>query len=101
MYTWMIIRRITAWESNYFKPRFTVQNTGGVALKNYQAKLWFRVPEGKTLFVPVADWYTPVSTPSLEKIDGSVWALNLYFDKYILYPGESVAEGNVGLRLED
>ena len=51
-----------------FKPQVTVKNTGSVALKNYHAKLWFRVPEGKELYIPVDDWYTPVSKPSLKNV---------------------------------
>lgn len=89
------------WESNIFKPRVTVKNTGTVALKNYHAKLWFRVPDGKSLYVPIDDWYTPVSRPGLKNIGENVWELDMHFDTYMLYPNESVAEGNVGLHLTD
>ncbi|PWJ68977.1 MULTISPECIES: triacylglycerol lipase [unclassified Fibrobacter] len=90
-----------SWEDNAFKPQVSVKNTGSVALKNYHAKLWFRVPNGKSLYVPVDDWYTPVSKPSLHSIGENVWELDMYFDRYILYPNESVVEGNIGLHLTD
>jgi pimeloyl-ACP methyl ester carboxylesterase len=89
------------WEKNMFKPQVTVKNTGVVALKDYHAKLWFRVPEGKELYIPVDDWYTPVSKPSLENVGENVWELDMYFDEYLLYPNESVVEGNIGLHLTD
>lgn len=89
------------WEINFFKPKVLVKNTGAVSFKNYHAKLWFRVPEGKELNIPADDWYTPVSKPSLKNISANVWELDLFFNKYILYPGESVEEGNVGLHLMD
>ena len=89
------------WEKNTFKPQVLVRNTGSVALKNYHAKLWFRVPQGRELEIPLDDWYTPVSRPKLRNIGKNVWELDLYFDRFILYPGESVEEGNVGLHLMD
>ncbi len=33
-----------------FKPQVIIKNTGTIALKDYHAKLWFRVPEGKELY---------------------------------------------------
>ena len=33
-----------------FKPQVTIKNTGTIALKDYHAKLWFRVLEGKELY---------------------------------------------------
>ena len=89
------------WEKNMFKPQVTVKNTGAVALKDYHAKLWFRVPEDKELYIPVDDWYTPVSKPSLKNVGENVWELDMYFDEYLLYPNESVVEGNIGLHLTD
>jgi hypothetical protein len=90
------------WEYNMFKPRVEVKNTGSVALSDYHAQLWFRVPQGKSLFVPSPeDWYTPESQPSAKKIGGRVWMLDMHFNQHILYPGESVSEGNIGLRLTD
>jgi hypothetical protein len=82
-------------------PFLCIRNTGSVALKNYHAKLWFRVPQGRELEIPLDDWYTPVSRPKLRNIGKNVWELDLYFDRFILYPGESVEEGNVGLHLMD
>ena len=70
-----------------------------IALKDYHAKLWFRVPEGKELYIPVDDWYTPVSKPSLKNVGENVWELDMYFDEYLLYPNESVVEGNIVLHL--
>lgn len=89
------------WEKNMFKPQVTVSNTGSVNLQNYHAKMWFRVPAGKTLQPPPEDWYTPVSRPSLANIGKNVWELDMYFNEYILYSKESVTEGNIGLHLTD
>ena len=47
------------------------------------------------------DWYTPVSKPSLKNVGENVWELDMYFDEYLLYPNESVVEGNIGLHLTD
>jgi hypothetical protein len=58
-------------------------------------------PQGRELEIPLDDWYTPVSRPKLRNIGKNVWELDLYFDRFILYPGESVEEGNVGLHLMD
>ena len=88
-------------EKNYLKPSVTVRNTGSVSLQNYKAKLWFRVPDGKELYVPTDDWYTPNSKPSLVNVGENVWELVMNFNKFILYPGESVSEGDVGVHLED
>ena len=46
-----------------------------------------------------SDWYTPVSKPSLENVGENVWELDMYFDEYLLYPNESVVEGNIVLYL--
>ena len=89
------------WESNMFKPQVTVSNTGKMNLEKYHAKMWFRVPAGKTLQPPPEDWYTPESRPSLKNIGENVWELDMYFDKHILYFKDSVTEGNVGLHLAD
>ena len=88
-------------EKNYLKPTVTIKNMGSVLLQNYKAKLWFRVPEGKELYVPVDDWYTPTSVPSLANVGENVWELVMNFNKFILYPGESVNEDNVGVHLKD
>ena len=92
---------VAPWENNMFKPQVTVKNTGSVALKDYHAKLWFRVPDGKELYIPVDDWYTPYSRPTLRNNGENVWELDLSFNEYILYPGDSVIEGNVGVHLKD
>ena len=89
------------WENNMFKPQVTIKNTGTIALKDYHAKLWFRVPKGKELYIPVDDWYTPVSKPNLKNIGENVWELDMYFDEYMLYPNEAVVERNIGLHLTD
>ncbi|WP_405327741.1 esterase/lipase family protein [Fibrobacter sp.] len=88
-------------ETNYLKPAVTIKNTGSVSLRNYKAKIWFRVPEGKELYVPADDWYTPNSIPSLTNMGENVWELVMSFKKFILYPGESVKEGDVGVHLKD
>jgi len=90
------------WEKNSFKPRVTVKNTGSVALSDYHAQLWFRVPQGRILSIPSPDdWYTPESQASAKNVGGSVWILDMHFDKHILYSGDSVSEGNIGLHLTD
>ncbi|MCQ2107345.1 MAG: hypothetical protein MJZ05_01110 [Fibrobacter sp.] len=89
------------WENNAFKPQVVVKNTGSVAMKDYHAKLWFRVPNEKMLYVPIDDWYTPVSKPSLHNVGENVWELDMHFDTYLLYPNESVIESDVGLHLTD
>ena len=89
------------WETNTFKPLVNIKNTGSIPLKNYHAKLWFRTPAGKALYVPVDDWYTPVSKPSLSNSGENVWELDLFFGQYLLYPGDSVSEGDIGLHLTD
>jgi hypothetical protein len=91
------------WETNAFKPRVTVKNTGSVALSNYHAQLWFRVPQGKNLS-PLDIWYAPESSPSVKSVKnagGRVWMLDMHFDEHILYSGDSVSEGNIGLHLAD
>jgi pimeloyl-ACP methyl ester carboxylesterase len=91
------------WETNAFKPRVTVKNTGSVALSDYRAELWFRVPPGKSLS-PLNIWHAPESSPSVSSVKnagGRVWMLDLHFDKHILYPSDSVSEGNIGLNLTD
>ncbi|WP_173473330.1 triacylglycerol lipase [Fibrobacter succinogenes] len=88
-------------ETNYLKPAVTIKNTGSVSLQNYKAKIWFRVPEGKELYIPTDDWYTPNSIPSLTNMGENVWELVMSFKKFILYPGESVNEGDVGIHLKD
>ncbi|MDR0517461.1 MAG: hypothetical protein LBH25_10505, partial [Fibromonadaceae bacterium] len=55
------------WETNTFKPRVTVKNTGSIALSNYHAQLWFRVPQGKNLS-PLDIWYAPESSPSVKSV---------------------------------
>lgn len=89
------------WENNVFKPHVSIKNTGTVALKNYHAKLWFRVPDNKELYIPIDDWYTPVSIPTLRNMGRNVWELDLLFNEYILYPGKTVEEGNFGIHLTD
>lgn len=90
-----------SWETNVFKPKVTIWNSGEMALKDYHAKLWFRAPDGKSPVMPPDDWYTPVSKPSLKKMERNVWELDFHFDQYILYPKDSVQEGNVGIHLDD
>ncbi|MDR3000694.1 MAG: hypothetical protein LBU89_05465 [Fibromonadaceae bacterium] len=90
------------WETNAFKPRVTVKNTGSVALSDYHAQLWFRVPQGKNLHIPAPNiWYTPESQASAKNVGGRVWMLDMHFNKHILYPNDSVSEGNIGLNLTD
>ncbi|MDR2999967.1 MAG: hypothetical protein LBU89_01775 [Fibromonadaceae bacterium] len=90
------------WETNTFKPRVTVKNIGSIALSDYHAQLWFRVPQGKNLHIPAPNaWYTPESQTSARNVGGRVWMLDMHFNKHILYPDASVSEGNIGLNLTD
>ena len=88
------------WEMNVFKPRVTVKNIGSAPLSNYHAQLWFRVPQGKNLS-PLEVWYAPESSQSVKNVSSRVWMLDVHFNKHILYPDDSVSEGNIGLRLAD
>jgi len=92
------------WETNTFKPRVTVKNTGSVALSDYHAQLWFRIPQGGKSLSPLDVWYAPESSPSVKSVKnagGRVWILDMHFGEHILYSGDSVSEGNIGLHLTD
>ncbi|GHV17915.1 hypothetical protein AGMMS49938_18830 [Fibrobacterales bacterium] len=89
------------WETNSFKPEFLVKNIGYVPLKNYHASVYFRIPQNKTIQKPADDWHTPESVPSLRHLGNNVWELDMHFNKHILYGGDSLTEGNVGLHLTD
>lgn len=85
-------------EKNVLKPEFRITNTGSMALKNYKIRGYISAPYGST-FNPIDDWYTPESTPSLTKITTNIWAFEITFNKYILYPGQDVFSGNLGIHL--
>ena len=88
-------------ENNVFKPEFTVVNTGSAALKNYKIRGYISAPKGCYFNVPIDDWYTPESTPSLTNIAENIWMLEIVFDEHILYPGQSVFSGNIGIHLRN
>ena len=88
-------------EANTWKPEFTVKNTGTAPLKNFRVGYYIRKPEGKSFEMPVSDWYTPNGTPAFRAVSGGVYLLTFDFDAYILYPGESMTSGNVGVHLTD
>ena len=88
-------------ENNVFKPEFTVVNTGSAALKNYKIRGYISAPKGCCFNVPIDDWYTPESTPSLTNIAENIWMLEIVFDEHILYPGQSVFSGNIGIHLRN
>lgn len=88
-------------EKNIFKPEFTIINTGSVALKNYKIRGYISAPNGNSFNVPVDDWYTPESTPSLTKVADNIWMLEITFNEHILYSGQDVFSGNIGIHLED
>lgn len=90
-----------AHEKNMFKPEFTISNTGSAPLKNYKIRCYISAPTGKSFDIPIKDWYTPNANPSLKNVAGDIWMLEMTFDKYILYPGQSVFSGNVGIHLTD
>ncbi len=85
-------------ERNMLKPEFRITNTGSVALKNYGIRGYVSAPFG-CAFDQVEDWYTPESTPSLTRIADNVWMFEIAFDEHILYPGQEVFSGNIGIRL--
>lgn len=86
-------------EENIFKPEFRMTNTGSVALKNYRIRGYISASNGCSFNTPIDDWYTPESTPSLTRIADNVWMFEIAFDKHILYPGQNVFSGNIGIRL--
>ena len=88
-------------ENNVFKPEFTVVNTGSAALKNYKIRGYISAPKGCCFNVPIDDWYTPESTPSLTNIAENIWMFEIVFDEHILYPGQSVFSGNIGIHLRN
>ena len=88
-------------EKNVFKPEFTVVNTGSTALKNYKIRCYISAPKGSSFEIPVDDWYTPESTPSLTNIAENIWVLEIAFNEHILYPGQSVFSGNIGIHLKN
>ena len=73
-------------EKNMFKPQVTIKNTGTIALKDYHAKLWFRVLEGKELY------------PNESVVEGNIglhltdWSI---FDKLVCGVALIDSEGNV------
>jgi len=89
------------WEKNTFKPELTIKNTGYVPLQNYHALIYLRFPANKTPNIPMDSWYTPESAPNLKHLGSDVWALDVHFNKHILYGADSVVEGNIGVHLTD
>lgn len=62
---------------------------------------FFSEPNGNSFNAPVDDWYTPESTPSLTKVADNIWMLEITFNEHILYSGQDVFSGNIGIHLED
>ncbi|MCF0216119.1 MAG: hypothetical protein HUK21_06560 [Fibrobacteraceae bacterium] len=89
------------YENNVFKPEFTIVNTGSTALKNYKIRCYISAPKGYFFETPTDDWYTPESTPSLTNIAENIWMLEIAFNEHILYPGQSVFSGNIGIHLKN
>lgn len=88
-------------EKNAFKPEFTIVNTGSVALKNFKIRSYISAPRGSSFEIPIDDWYTPESTPSLTNIAENIWMLEIAFNEHILYPGQKVFSGNIGVHLKN
>lgn len=88
-------------EKNAFKPEFTIVNTGSVALKNFKIRGYISAPRGSTFEIPIDDWYSPESTPSLTNIAENIWMLEIAFNEHILYPGQNVFSGNIGVHLKN
>jgi len=89
------------WETNDFKPQFTIKNTGTTSLSNYHALYYFNVPAGKSLQQPANNWSATDASLSVRSLGGNLWVLDVNFNKYILYPGQTIIEGNMGLNLVD
>lgn len=89
------------YEKNAFKPEFTIVNTGSAALKNFKIRGYISAPRGSSFEIPIDDWYTPESTPSLTNIAENIWMLEIAFNEHILYPGQDVFSGNIGVHLNN
>jgi hypothetical protein len=74
-------------ENNVIKPRVYVQNNGTTAVSNFKVYTYFSVEPGKT--PALADWYSPGSTPTLEKLGPTNY--RVVYD----YAGTTVAPGEI------
>jgi len=83
VYTW----NEAQWETNVIKPRVYVQNNGATPLANLKVYTYFSVEPGKT--PALADWYSPGSTPTLEKIGPNNY--RVVYD----YAGVTIAPGAI------
>ena len=90
-----------AFEANLWRPEFKIKNTGSVPLQNFKIRAYIQSPDNKNFAQPTEDWYTPESTPKLTSLAVNVWQLEIAFDSHILYPGQSVSSGNIGMHLTD
>jgi len=95
------VKDAAPWDTHSFKPQFTIQNTGTAPLANYHALYYFNVPDGKTLLMPAKNWSAKDASLSVNQVKGNLWALDVYFNKYILYPGQTIVEGDMGINLVD
>lgn len=75
-------------ESNIVKPRIYFENTGCGALKDFKARYYFTVENGKTPVIE--DWWTPNCTIALEHISGNQWAVVLDFTGTTLGSGDRI-----------
>lgn len=90
-----------SFEPNLWRPEFKLKNTGSISLQNFKIRAYIQSPDGKNFSQPTEDWFTPESSPKLSRLAGNVWQLEIAFDSHILYPGQSVSSGNIGVHLTD
>ena len=72
-----------------------------MAKKGQHSNKWANSPQESRRRCLADDWHTPEAVPSAKNIGGTVWKLDMHFNKHILYPADSVSEGNIGLHLTD
>ena len=88
-------------ESNDTKPEVELVNTGAVPIKDFHVEYYFRVPAGKVLSNPALWPAVDQATPSVRNVGGNLWVLDWHFNEYIVYPGDTITSGMVGLYYSD
>lgn len=91
----VIVKDEAVSESNMIKPRFYIENTGDEVISNFTCKYSFSLNEGKTPVVE--DYYTPVSSVSLESNGNNSYTLVYNFSGITLEAGDKLPDlsGNV------
>lgn len=83
--------------ANLVAPVVVVRNTGGTPLRDFHVVWTVRAPLDKT--VALETWYTPESQASIKPAGEGLWKIDLRFNQFILYPGQSTAEQKFGIHL--